>query len=231
MLASSSSSAEAERALGDLCLLYWQPVYAFFRRHGSNPDEAEDLTQGLFLHLLVSGDMQKADPARGRFRTYLKSCARNFAASKARAALAQKRGGDVQRISIDRRTIEGDLVVELADLETPEQTFERHFAKALVKQVLDRMVEDAKERGKDKVFMALRCYLEAGEAPAFADKAAVLSMSEGAVRVSVHRMRDRFRELLLAEVRHTLADPADAACEIDQLLVALAGPKKTQEGL
>jgi len=231
VLATGAEGDEASRAFDELCALYWPPVYAFYRRLGAGADEAEDLTQGLFLHLLASGDVQKADPARGRFRSYLRTCARNFSASQTRAELAQKRGGGARRLSIDVTAVEGVLAVELVDRETPEQVFERHFAKALVAQVLARMADEALARGKGEQFAALRCYLEAGGGPAFADQAIALGMSEGAVRVAVHRLRDRFRELLLVEVRHTLADPDDAVDEIDQLLAALAGPEKPRGSL
>lgn len=224
MLAAGSDSDEAARAFDELCALYWPPVYAFYRRLGASPDEAEEQTQGLFLHLVETGDMLKADPERGRFRSYLRTCARNFALSQARAERAQKRGGGVRRLSIDRASVEDAAGIELAAGETPEQAFERDFARTLLAQVLERMELEAGTRGKGETFAALRCYLEADGGPAYVDKAVALGMSEGAVRVAVHRMRDRFRELLLAEVCHTLADPDDAVDEIDVLLAALAAP-------
>ena len=230
VLATRADDDEARRAFDELCALYWPPVFAFYRQLGSPPQEAEDLTQGLFLHLLSTDGVQHADPERGRFRSFLRTCARNFAAGEARAAHAQKRGGDARKLSIDARTLEGLQSLELVDHETPEQAFERHFARAVVCQVLDRMAEEARGRDKAAQFAALRCYLEAEGGPAYADKAAVLGMGEGAVRVAVHRLRERFRELLLVEVRHTLADPDEAIDEIDQLLSALAGPEKPGAG-
>lgn len=142
----------------------------------------------------------------------------------------EPRARDARKLSIDARTLEGLQALELADHETPEQAFERHFARAVVCQVLDRMAEEARSRDKAEQFAALRCYLEAEGGPAYADKAAVLGMGEGAVRVAVHRLRERFRELLLVEVRHTLADPDEAIDEIDQLLSALAGPETPERG-
>ena len=230
VLSAGTADEEASRAFDELCALYWTPVYAFYRQLGSPQEEAEDLTQGLFLHLLSTGDVQKAEPQRGRFRSYLRTCARNFATSQARAERAQKRGGDLRRRSIDIADVEGRPSFELVDHETPEQAFERHFARALVGQVLERMALEAHERGKGEHFDALRCYLEVDGGPPFRDKAQTLGMGEGAVRVAVHRLRERFRELLLVEVRHTLADPAEALDEIDQLLEALAGPKKPGGG-
>lgn len=231
VLATGAGDEKAALALDELCQLYWSPVYAFYRQRGRSPEEAEDLTQGLFLHLLANGDVQKADPVRGRFRSYLRTCAGNFAASQAREAVAQKRGGGARRLSIDTGSVEGSLAREIAGGESPEQIFERQFARSLLGKVLDDMAADAMSRGKGETFAALRGYLEGSDGPPFAAKAAQLGMSEGAVRVAVHRLRDRFRELLLVEVRHTLADPEDAVDEIDQLLAALAAPEKPSGAL
>ena len=178
----------------------------------------------------MAGACVPSAPSKASSKSQFSSSSASRRITEARAAHAQKRGGDARKLSIDARTLEGLQSLELVDHETPEQAFERHFARAVVCQVLDRMAEEARGRDKAAQFAALRCYLEAEGGPAYADKAAVLGMGEGAVRVAVHRLRERFRELLLVEVRHTLADPDEAIDEIDQLLSALAGPEKPGAG-
>ena len=221
MLASAGTDEPGCKALEELCAAYWTPVYAFFRRRGEDEEAAKDLTQGLFTLLIEKGDIARADPERGRFRSYLKACAGNYAANQHAAANAQKRGGRDGPVPLDRVASDGAWRIEPVDALTPEQAFERQFAKALLSTVLDRMAAEFEERDRAAQFAGLRCYLEAGGGPGFAVTADELGISEGAVKVAVHRMRQRFRELLIGEVRHTLADPDDARDEVEQLLAAL----------
>ncbi len=221
VLATGGDDEERTRALEELCGIYWTPVYAFFRRRGEGEESARDLTQGLFAQLIAKGDFAKADPVRGRFRAYLKTCARHFAINQHEADTAEKRGGGAPTVSLDPFAGDEEWDIEPTDTLTPEQAFERQFAQALLSVVLDRLAEEFGARGRRAQFDGLRCYLEVDGGPGFATSAAALGMSEGAVKVTVHRMRERFRELLVAEVRQTLADPEDAADEVDQLLAAL----------
>lgn len=221
VLAAGQENEQRQRALEELCAIYWPPVYAFLRQHGHAADEAKDLTQGLFLHLLERDDYQSADPERGRFRSYLRTCARNFAASQHRHDQAEKRGGQAAHFSITFEGLEDDLDHLPIDTMTPEQAFEQQYAQRLVSVVLERLGDELRARDRGKQFEVLRGYLEAGEGATYREAGLALDMREGAVKVAVHRMRERYRELLIDEVRQTLSDPSDAADEIDQLLAAL----------
>jgi RNA polymerase sigma factor (sigma-70 family) len=221
VLATGATGEDRHVALNELCEIYWPPVYQFLRRQGHGVEEARDLTQGLFLHLLENNDYGKAAPERGRFRSYLRTCASNFANSEHRKAQTQKRGGEITSFSMDV-TGEGERAFEPQDPMTPEQAFDRAYASRLVAFVLDRLGEEQRERGREKQFAELRGFLEAGGGAPYAEVAERLGLREGAIKVAVHRLRERYRELLVQEVRHTLADPDDAQDEIGQLLQALA---------
>lgn len=224
VLATGGDHAVRRRALEDLCTLYWPPVYAYLRRAGHDSETAEDLTQGLFLDLIEREDIARASPEHGRFRTYLRACARNFAAKHHRGRQAEKRGGGSAPLSLDLADAEATLGPQPADPETPELAFERRYAQALLGAVLEQLAAEFAARGRGEHFAALSGYLEADGGPGFAASARDLGMSEGAVKVAVHRLRKRFRELLVAEVRQTLADPDGAADEIEALLAALRRP-------
>lgn len=221
--AAGRQGEQRQRALEELCAIYWPPVYAFLRRLGHDEHEARDLTQGLFLHLLERNDYESANPERGRFRSYLRTCARNFATSKHRHAHADKRGADCEHLSLAIDVDDAANIVLPADTVTPDQAFERQYAQQLVDVVLERLGDELRGRGRSHQFDVLRSYLEASSAAqTYEQAAATLDMREGAVKVAVHRMRERYRELLVEEVRQTLLDPNDAADEIDQLLAALS---------
>lgn len=231
VLAAGRQDAQRQRALEELCAIYWPPVYAFMRQHEHNVEDAKDLTQGLFLHLLEREDYRSADPERGRFRCYLRTCASNFAASQHRHNQAEKRGGKAVHVSItldgiadllDDEALHNACIDNLpADNVTPEQAFEQQYAQRLVNVVLERLGEELRSRGRGKQFDVLRGYLEIDGGPSYREAGSALNMREGAVKVAVHRMRERYRELLIEEVRQTLSDPDDAADEIDQLLASL----------
>jgi RNA polymerase sigma factor (sigma-70 family) len=222
VLATGQPDEQRHRALEELCAIYWPVVYAFLRQHGHDADDAKDLTQGLFLHLLEREDYRTADPEKGRFRSYLRTCARNFAASQHRHEQAEKRGGKATHLAISFE--DHDRVIDHVPIDTvtPEQAFDRQYAQQLVNVVLERLGDEMRTRGRGEQFEVLRGYLEACEGATYQEAGAQLGMREGAVKVAVHRMRERYREMLIEEVRQTLADPDDAADEIDQLLAALA---------
>lgn len=222
VLAAKGPEEDAQRALAELCELYWQPVFVFYRALGHDEERARDLTQGLFLHLLEREDIGRADRERGRFRSYLKACARHFASNVQRDERAQKRGGDSITLTLTPKTDDDAFeAIEIADAETPERAFERAYARTLLQTALARLEAEFEERGRGREFRALRAYLEADGGPPYAAKAEELDSSEGAVRVLVHRIRRRFRELLVLEVRQTLLSPEDAHDEISVLLEAL----------
>jgi RNA polymerase sigma-70 factor (ECF subfamily) len=216
-------SPEAQGALAKLCQAYWYPLYAFVRRRGHAPDEAQDFTQEFFRLLLANGALQSVDRAKGRFRTFLLAALTNFLANETDRRRARKRGGDSEVISLDSATAEERYALEPAQAASPEAVFDRRWAFAVVERVLGRLQAEYTTAGKGAVFSALQGQLT-GEAPtgATAEAAATLNLSEGAVRVALHRLRRRFGELLRHEIAQTVARPEDVDEEIRHLFAVIS---------
>lgn len=218
--AGDSQHPDSRAALEELCQAYWYPLYAYLRRRGYKKEESEDLVQGFFVQLLEKNYIKAADPERGRFRSFLLTSVKNYAANEWDRRSAAKRGGTATTLSLDFQDAEGRYVVEPADERTPEEEFDRGWAIAQLEQVLERMRDEAGEN--DERFAALQGFLTgAGEDVRYKDVAERLGMSEGAVKVAVHRLRQRFGTILRAEVARTLADPADVDDEIRHLFASL----------
>ncbi|HLX71004.1 MAG TPA: RNA polymerase sigma factor [Verrucomicrobiae bacterium] len=221
--AGHTGSAGARDALEKLCRNYWVPIYAFVRRQGHSPHDAQDLTQEFFARLLEKNYLADADRAKGRFRSFLLASLKHFLANEWDKANAQKRGGGRVLISIDADAVETSFGAELAHELTAEKIFERRWALALLDQVLRRLREEYTRDGKQKQFEQLKQTLtEASRSVPYAEIATRLGTSEGAVRVAVHRLRQRYRELLRAEIADTVASPAEIEDEIRNLFAALA---------
>lgn len=213
---------EAHAALSDLCRDYWYPLYAFARRRGLDVPDAEDATQGFFLHLLEGGMLGRAREERGRFRTFLLGAMQNYLLNLHRHGRAMKRGGGKLPLSLDAMEAEGRYALESAETLTPEALFERNWALALIDRTFRRVEEDYGKVGRGKLFAALRPYL-AGENPrsGYGEVAASLGMSSGAIATALFRMRRRFGEAMREEIAETVASPAEVEEEIAQLMRAL----------
>ncbi len=221
--AAGADVAQAGAALTDLCTAYWYPLYAFARRRGSRPEEAQDLTQGFFAAVLEKGYLRQADARRGRFRTFLLTAFRNYASKVHAHDRALKRGGKATVLSLDFERGESRYAREPEDALTPERVFERRFALTLIDRVLRKLEAEHAEAGKSALFDALKPVLVgAGRERTYKDIAAQLETSESNVKVSVHRLRRRFRDVLRAEIADTVSSPADVDDEIRQLRSALA---------
>jgi RNA polymerase sigma-70 factor (ECF subfamily) len=221
--AACSDSIHARDALERLCRNYWLPIYAFVRRQGHNPHDAQDLTQEFFARLLEKNYLARADRDKGRFRSFLLASVKHFLANEWDKARAQKRGGRHMVISIDAALAESSFGSEPADLLTAEKIFERRWALALLEQVLRRLREEYTCDGKERQFEQLKATLtEASRSLPYAEIAARLATSEGAVKVAVHRLRQRYRELLRAEIADTVANAGEIDDEIRNLFTALA---------
>jgi RNA polymerase sigma-70 factor (ECF subfamily) len=221
--AGNAAGPEARAALEGLCRDYWYPLYAFARRRGLSPDDAADLIQGFFADLIDRGDLSAADQERGRFRAFLVTCCSHYLSHRREHDRALKRGGARRHIAIDLLDAEGRYGREPAHNLTAERLFERRWALALLENVLKRLGSEMAEAGKAEMFDRLQPALEGdGQPGPYREIAASLGMSDGAVKVAVHRLRARFRELLREEVAHTVADPADVDAELSELLTALA---------
>lgn len=225
--AGGSRSSEAGRALATLCEHYWFPLYAFVRRTGYSADDAQDLTQEFFARLLADNYLATADRQRGRFRSFLLGAMKHFLANQARRQRAQKRGGRQPLISLDLHSGEHRYhQIEPVDHLTPERLYEKRWAMTVLDLVLGRLRDEFLAAGKLKQFDALKPFLAGGTAkPAYRLVADDLGMSEGAVKVAVHRLRRRYRHLLKEEIARTIVDPETLEDELGELLAALSSPK------
>ena len=222
--AGRNDTPHARIALEKLCRAYWFPIYAFVRRQEHNPHDAQDLTQEFFARLLEKNQLAGADRNRGRFRSFLLAALKHFLANEWHKARAQKRGGGQVPIPIDASTAESKCGFEPADHLTAEKIYERRWALTLLDLVLRRLRDEYVRAGKENLFEQLKPTLtEASRSVRYMDIAARLGTSEGAVKVAVHRLRQRFREVLRAEIADTVASPGEVEDEIRNLFAALAG--------
>lgn len=223
MAASGSDVHRARAALESLCRSYWHPLYAYVRRRGHSPEDAKDLTQEFFAQLLRRNAVATVGPEKGRFRSFLLASMNHFLADEWDKARAQKRGGG-NVIPLDVQNAETSLGEPAAQGLTPEQAYERRWAIALLEQVYRRLEEEHARQGKAKLFTALRATLagKSDSAP-YAELAQRLGMSEGAVKVTVHRLRQRYRELLRETIADTVSEPEEVEDELRYLFRVLAG--------
>jgi len=220
--AGRSDSTRAQAALADLCQTYWFPLYAYARRKGHGPEDAEDLTQGFFARLLQLDSLSGLSREKGKFRAFLLASMNHYISDHWSRATAQKRSVKLT-LSLDAKQAEGRYLSELSDPLTPERAFERQWAIALLETVVQRLHLDYKEAGKEAQFMELRFAItgEKKSAP-YAELAERLGMKEEAVRVSVHRLRQRYRQLLREEIAQTVAEPSEVNDELEYLRRVLA---------
>lgn len=221
--AGRNDTTRARDALARLCQVYWQPLYIYVRRLGHPPHDAQDLTQEFFARLLEKNYLAAADESRGRFRSFLLAAFKHFLANEWDRARAQKRGGGQVPISIDLSASETSYTFEPADTATPEKAFERRWALTLLAQVLRRLRGEYVRTGRQTLFEALKPTLtEPSQSVRYAVIAANLGISEGAVKVAVHRLRQRYREVLRSEIAETVAGPEEVEAELRNLFAALA---------
>ena len=219
-----STSVESERALAHLCRTYWYPLYAFVRRQGRSPQDAEDLTQGFFAHLFEKKALVGVEQERGKFRSFLLAALKNFLANDWNRQHAAKRGGNHSPISLDDDTAEDRYRREPSHDATPEKLFEQSWALMVLETVVQQLRKEYTAAGKLHLFEALQAHLIGDEdAAAYASAAAQLGMKEGAVRMAVLRMRRHFGYLLRSEIAHTVADPGELEEELRHLVVSTRG--------
>jgi RNA polymerase sigma-70 factor (ECF subfamily) len=227
LAAGERDATGAEPALATLCEIYWYPVYAFIRRRGLSPADAQDATQSFFAALLEKDYVGSADPERGRFRTFLLTAVSRFLSRQRESDRALKRGGGRQLLSIDAAVGEERYQLEPSDDWTPERLFERRWALTLLDRVLTRLEQRYAELGQSPVFNELRGFLTGAPPDAKTiDLAAELQMTEGALKVAIHRLRRRYRDLLKAEIAETVGGTDDVTDELNCLLGALRGGEK-----
>jgi len=214
-------ASETQRALEQLVQAYWFPLYAYARRLGETPAAAEDIVQGFLTRLLDKQDLARVDPAKGRFRSFLLASLKHFLANERSKARALKRGGG-KVIALDAMAAEARYAVEPAHEMTPERLFDRRWALAVLDQVLARLREEYNAAGKGKLFDGIKDCLTPDRAGArYAELGERMGMNEGAIRVAVHRLRRRYRDLLRKEISQTVETPEQVAEEITYLLKCL----------
>ena len=220
--AARNSNDGGLEALARLCETYWYPLYAYIRRQGCSPHDAQDLTQGFFALLLEKKRLAAVHPDKGRFRSFLLASLKNFLADERDRARAQKRGGGRSFIRLDECDAEGRYRMEPADNATAEKIFERRWAQTMIENVLGRLSGEYHAAGKGRVFDRLKDFM-AGETSSstYAEAAVDLGTTEANIKVLVHRLRKRYRELLRAEIALTVASPSEVEDEIRCLFAAL----------
>jgi RNA polymerase sigma factor (sigma-70 family) len=224
LAADGSSSAESEQALSRLCHTYWYPLYAFVRRQGRSPEDAEDLTQGFFTHLLEKKALRAVERNKGKFRSFLLASLKHFLANDWDRQHAAKRGGKHSIISLDDDTAEDRYLREPSHDATPEKIYQQTWALTVLKTVLEQLQKEYAATGKGHLFEALQDHLIGDEnAAAYASAAAQLGMKEGTVRMAVLRMRRHFGYLLRSEIAHTVADPGEMEEELRHLVASMKG--------
>lgn len=221
--AGRSESTHAQESLAQLCKTYWYPLYAFVRRQGYGPDDACDLTQEFFSRLISKKYLGDVDRSKGKFRSFLLASLKHFLANEWDKAQAQKRGGGQVLIPLDAHSAETRYSLEPVNETTPDKIYERRWALTLLEEVLKYLREEYTADGKAKIFDELKDVLtgESDSAP-YAEIGRRLGMTEGAVKVAVHRMRHRYRAILRAEIANTVANPSEIDDELRHLFEVLS---------
>lgn len=222
--AGNRGTPQAEVALEELCRTYWFPLYAYVRRHGHSREDAEDLTQAFFARLLEKNYLEGISNDGGKFRAFLLIAVKRFMTNEWRRAHRQKRGGGVTPLSLDWQDADARYRIDPADNVSPDKLYDRAWALTVLERVITQLRDEFLAEGKVKIYDQLKQFLVVGKSEIpYAKAAAALEISEGAVRVAVHRLRRRYRELLRDEIAQTLSDPAQADEEMGVLFTALTG--------
>ena len=216
--ARDKEAAKSAEALETLCRTYWYPLYAYARRMGQAPADAEDLTQGFFARLLEKDYLQAAAREKGRFRTFLLTALKRFMANEWDRQHAAKRGGFSAIVPIDQTIAESRFATEPAHKVQPDVLFDRQWAMTLLEQTMTRLKEEYVNSGRTKLFEYLQsCLVREESTHPYAEIASRLNLTEAAVKMAVHRVRSRYRELLRAEIAHTVSSPVEVEEEIRHL--------------
>ncbi len=212
----------SKEALARLCAIYWRPLYAFIRRRGALPEDAEDLVQEFFYRFLERDSLKFVQPSTGRFRSFLLACLKHFLANQREHACAQRRGGGAAPVPLDASSAETQYLLEPAHNLTPELLFERRWAYTVLEQTLEQLRNEYARRQQGEWFDALEGFLPGSNRQAFrANIAAQHGMSAGALDVASHRLRQRFGALLREQVAQTVSSPDEAQEEIRHLIAVL----------
>jgi RNA polymerase sigma factor (sigma-70 family) len=218
-LAGESSSAEAQQALEDLCRSYWYPLYGFVRRQGCSPADAQDLTQDFFARFLKNNHVRLATPERGHFRTFLLTCLKHFLLNERDKAKRLKRGGGQEIASLDEEGAENRFAAETFAQKPPDSLYDTLWANTLLERALAQLGTELALAGKSTFFAELKPFIWGDRKnESYETVGARLDMTEGALKVAVYRLRQRFGELLRAEVARTVSTPGEIEDELRYLI-------------
>jgi DNA-directed RNA polymerase specialized sigma24 family protein len=223
LTAQRGASPAAQAAMTELCGTYWYPLYAFVRRQGHPPPDAQDLTQAFFEHLLQKDFLSNVSPHKGRFRSFLLACLKHFLADEWDKVRAERSHAAKPVIALDALDAEARYRLEPADRQDPERLYARRWALTLIDRVLGRLEKEFSGHGNAVSFERVQTYLLDDEGPTYAELAAQLGTTEAAIKMTLYRMRRRYRELFREEIAQTVANPAEVDEEIQYLLDCLSG--------
>jgi len=224
LLSAQSQAPGSKTALAELCSLYWYPLYAFVRNRGHSPQDAQDLTQGFFLHLLARRALTHVDPRKGKFRSFMIACLQNYLSHEAELARRLKRGGRVEFVYLDLQRAENRYRLEPVDTLTPEKIFNARWAMALLGAAMNQLSREYGDQGKTATFETLKAFLDPinrKTLPPYEQVAAQLKLSLGAVKTLIHRLRKEYTAFVREEIRRTVSDSGDVDAEIHELCEAL----------
>lgn len=224
VLAAGETGDQSQTALESLCQSYWYPLYRYVRNRGFDQEKAADLTQGFFARLIEKNDFESVRREKGRFRNFLLASIQNFVANECDKEKAIKRGGDVSTFSIDAVDAEKRYRLEPENIQTPELGFEKTWAMTLLEQVHQKLRLEFERNGKLDAFNRFSGYLGGNHAdlPSYQALATELGISESAVKVNIHRMRQQFRKLLRQEIANTVASESDVDDELNRMFQVLS---------
>jgi len=224
LAARRQDSSQAQAALETLCRTYWYPLYSYVRRCGYSPEDAQDLTQEFFARLLARNYLSAAQPGKGKFRWFLLCAVKRFLLKERDRAGALKRGGGLTFVPFDGQQAEDRYRLEFADQTAPDNLFDRAWAIALIEKAHELLREECLLEGKGELFEQLKVFLSADKPDlTYAEVGEVLQMAEGAVKVAVHRLRRRFRDLLRKQIAQTVHTPAELEEELQHLRTLFSG--------
>jgi RNA polymerase sigma factor (sigma-70 family) len=223
LLSAQSQAPGFQVALGELYRIYWYPLYAYIRRRGHTPEEAQDLTQGFFLHLLEHKTLGRADPLKGKFRSFLLGSLQNYISTQIERAQCVKRGGRMEFVHLDLQDAEDRYRLEPVDALTPEKVFAARWAAALLAEVMNRLSRECVAHGKATTFEALKVFLDpnSNKLPPYEQVAHQLNVSVAAVKTLIHRLRRQYTAFVREEISRTVSDAVDVDVEIHELCEAL----------
>ncbi|MBG88836.1 MAG: RNA polymerase subunit sigma-24 [Verrucomicrobiales bacterium] len=223
MRATDREDSDAGEALTQLCQRYWYPLYAYVRRRGQSPHDAQDLTQAFFARLLEKKLLERMDRSKGKFRTFLLSSMKHFLTDEWKRSQAQKRGGQTTILSINEESAEDRYALEPADSLSPDQLYERRRAMTILDQAMASLEPEYRSAGKAELFDGLSGSLLGAKEASYSKVGERLGQAEGAVKVAAHRLRKRFRNHLRAEGAQTVGEEADIDFELQELFNAMRG--------